>query len=261
MKHLKTDRVELHLGLEKPIKILHITDIHISFADDRDEEKWLEFAAHRREIFFKEGRRPERDPAGYLIEAMEYAKEFDCTVITGDLIDFNSYANYDAATEILAGKDYMFTPGSHEFCPNNFERKAERWDEMQQLFRGDMEFESRLVGGVNVITMDNSYYVWTQKQFDMLKAEVSRGYPILLFSHVPYDCPFLTHEQTGIVPPEGAKELTVEMNEYIKNQPLIKGIFTGHYHRLEYVQSGYKPHPCYIGPSLFTGCVGVITID
>ena len=36
-------------------------------------------------------------------------------------------------------------------------------------------FDSRIVGGVNVISMDNSYYTWTEEQWKRLKLEVARG--------------------------------------------------------------------------------------
>ena len=30
---------ELHIGLQKPLKLLHVTDSHIALADERDDER------------------------------------------------------------------------------------------------------------------------------------------------------------------------------------------------------------------------------
>ena len=58
-----SNKIEHHLGLEKPVRILHLTDIHLSLADDRNENM-IQYAAGRRNTFFKEGNFPERDPVG-----------------------------------------------------------------------------------------------------------------------------------------------------------------------------------------------------
>ncbi len=127
MHHLKSKVVNFHFGLKKPIRILHITDAHLSLADDVDGDEMKEYAARRRNVFFNEANFPERDPVGYLEEAMEYSKEFDCTVFTGDVLDCTSHANLETVKRVLAGKDYMFCAGNHEFCPKvAFERKTPR---------------------------------------------------------------------------------------------------------------------------------------
>ena len=159
---LKPEAITLHIGLEKPIRILHFTDVHLSLADDIDGEGMKEHAMQRRHEFCREANYPERDPVGYFEEAMEYSKNFDCTVITGDVIDFISHANCQTAKSILAGRDYLFCAGNHEFCPkvgkpDSFERKEQMLEEIRSLFRGDMLFESRIVGGVNIIAIDNGY--------------------------------------------------------------------------------------------------------
>ena len=267
--NLKSQKFHLHFGLEKPVRILQLTDVHLSLADDIDGDDMKERAAHRRDVFFREAEFPERDPVGYLEEAMEYSKEFDCTVITGDLIDFNSHANREMAKKILAGYDYLFCPGSHEFAPkvgihDTFEYKREHWDEVQSPFRGDMEFESRIVGGVNLISMDNSYYLWTQRQFDLLKQEVAKGLPIVLFCHCAFDSPAIlqtpgTNFKTLTRTKEEA-DFTISVNEYIFNEPLIKTAFSGHYHGMGGTASMGEKEGYVLAP-LFKGIVGEITID
>ena len=266
---LNPNRIEFHLGLKKPVKILHMTDVHLSLADERNENM-IEYSAGRRNTFFKEGNFPERDPVGYLEDALEYAKDFDCTVFTGDVVDFNTYLNYDVAKKILAGHDYMFAAGNHEFTPkpgiDSYEIRANVQDYVQSHFRGDMYFESRIVGGVNIVTADNGFTTWTEKQYEQLKAEVAKGYPILLFTHVPihpdllrsdwYNRPNLIDKMGGN---EEMIETSVKVMKYLAEEPLFVGFCGGHWHVNATIDFCGKP--CYVVGGLFKGIVGEIYVD
>lgn len=263
---LKPHKIHLHFGLEKPVRILQLTDIHLSLADDIDGDDMKQHAANRRNTFFREAGFPELDPIGYLEEAMEYAKEFDCTVITGDMLDFMSHANQVTAKRLMAGKDYLFAAGNHEFCPkvgipDSFARKEEKMDEIQSCFRGNMIFESRIVGGINVIAIDNSYYTWTEEQLTLLKAEVARGLPCILFCHSPLTCAHLDHNppHKDLHASDEVVATTRKVTKYIIDEPAIKAVFTGHYHNTGTEVLGDKTG--YILGGLFKGIVGEIYID
>ncbi|MBQ2725130.1 MAG: metallophosphoesterase [Clostridia bacterium] len=263
---LRPNVIHLHFGLKKPVRILQLTDVHLSLADERDGEDMVAHAAARRNTFFKEAGYPERDPVGYLEEAMKYAEDFDCTVITGDVLDFMTHANCDTAKKLLAGRDYMFCAGNHEFCPkvgvpDSFTRKEQKIDEIQSCFRGNMVFESRIVGGVNVIAIDNSYYTWTKEQLEMLKAEVSRGLPCILFCHSPLTCAHLDHNppHKDLHASDEVVAITRKVTDYIIREPLIRAVFSGHYHNNGTEVLGDKTG--YILGGLFKGIVGEIIID
>ncbi len=258
--------ISLHFGLPRPVRILQLTDVHLSLADETDGEELQAHAAKRRRTFFNEADAPARDPVGFLEEAMRYAEGFDCTVITGDVLDFTSHANRETAKRILAGRDYLFCAGNHEFCPrvgipDTFEQKHRVYDEIQSLFRGDMGFESRIVGGVNVIAMDNSYCVWTGEQFERLQAEIGRGLPCILFCHTPLTCKEMWHKPSlpSLPVPEEVAELTRTVNNYIIGEPGIRAVFSGHLHNNGTERLGDKTG--YILGGLFKGIVGEIVID
>ncbi|MBO5222863.1 MAG: metallophosphoesterase [Clostridia bacterium] len=264
---LKPNVINLHLGLEKPVRILQLTDVHLSLSDERNKEDMIPYAAGRRDVFFREAEFPERDPIGYLQDAMEYSKGFDCTVITGDLVDFNTYKNYDVAKELLAGKDYMFCAGNHEFTPkpgtDSMELKRGSWDYIQSHFRGNMHIESRIVGGVNIICADNGFRLWTKEQLAVLKAEAARGLPMLVFCHVPIANDMLTLEgkdnarKLGYTEEEIAE--SVATAQYLVDEPLVKAFFAGHGHHNHYWD--FHGKPSYMIGGLFKGIVGEITID
>ena len=96
----------LEIGLEKPVKILHVTDSHIAFADEYDDE--------RKHELVKRFESPER--VEYLKEQIAYSKEnCDVLVHTGDLMDFVSHANTIKAREILADEHIFCIAGNHEY--------------------------------------------------------------------------------------------------------------------------------------------------
>ena len=160
---MKIEKIRLAVGLERPIRIAHLTDIHLSLADDRDPPL-IDHAKMRAQVFYEEAACPPKTPSEYFREAMAYAEETcDLCVITGDVIDFISRKNREEVESILRGKHYFFTAGNHEVCPqvgvpDSFARKADIFGEIQTSFAGDMFFESHVVGGVNLVTIDNCYY-------------------------------------------------------------------------------------------------------
>ena len=267
MNNLIPQKIHFHLGVEKPVKILHLTDTHVALADERNENM-IEYSKRARRIFFEEAQCPERDPVGYLEEAMEYSKNFDCTVMTGDLADFNTYKIYDTLKAILAGKDYLFCAGNHEFTPkpgiDSYELKANTADYVQSHFRGNMFFESRIIGGVNIVAADNGYYVWTKEQFERLKAEVAKGLPILLFTHVPVhphlkEADWFRHHAQIPGATEELFELSAKVTRYLSEESLFKGFCSGHWHNNAFIDFDGKPS--YVLGGLFKGIVGEITID
>lgn len=273
--YLKPKQIHLHLGLEKPIRILHLTDLHLSLSDDQDNEEQKEWAPKRREVFFREAKAPQRDPIGYFEEAMEYSKQFDYTVITGDILDGLGHANREEARRILGDHEYLYCLGNHEFCTQVHDAKIDQREaireDLKTVFRGNLVLESRIVGGVNLIAADNSWYSWTEEQFELLKKEVAKGYPILIFTHSPLENGTRTLNpeysrrmesiRNLIIRNEGESAVitTCKVVEYIATEPLIKATFAGHFHADFEEPLGEKT--TYILGGLFKGIVGEILID
>ena len=119
-----------------------------------------------------------------------------------------------------------------------------------------------MVGGVNLITMENGLYVWYPGQLEKLKREVARGYPCVIFCHVPLTSPELNHtpEHTGLEADEETIAMTRRLTRYIDETPQIQAVFAGHEHRnLTLALPSGKP--CYVLGALFDGTVGEIVID
>lgn len=194
---------------------------------------------------------------------MKYAKQRNITVLhTGDLIDYLSPENLDFIEKHFNGIDYIYATGNHDFFDyrdyntvydENIEFRDNHINRIAPYIKNNVLFYSRIIDGVNIVTMDDSYYRITKGQLDMLKAEAAKGYPIVLGMHVPIYSPGLAKASIPGWAPNvsfvlGAPEEilirypverriqqeadaeTAEAIEYIKSEPIIKALIAGHTH-------------------------------
>lgn len=240
----------LPVGAKKPFRVLHFTDTHLTYADIRDGERKVKMAEWRAKEF------PEAQRV--LDFACATAKELQIPLLhTGDLIDYVSKANLEAVKAFTDQNDCFMAAGNHEFSLYLGEEKEDAayrnrsLAAVQAVFRNNIRMDSRVIGGVNFVALDNGYYLFEQEQFDFLKQEVQKGLPIVLMMHTPlYDpalyersmqdtpCAYLVgvpDEKMRCYPPERyeqqkADALTLAVMDYIKEQTLIKAILAGHLH-------------------------------
>ena len=88
---MKLEKSTVKIGLDRPVRLLHVTDTHLTLTDERDDER-------KRALSGRMG----EGAVEYLHEQIEYAEEnCDLLIHTGDLMDFVSAANADFARKIL----------------------------------------------------------------------------------------------------------------------------------------------------------------
>ncbi|MBQ7050167.1 MAG: metallophosphoesterase [Firmicutes bacterium] len=243
-------KTAIPLGVETPFQVLHLSDTHLTRADLRDRERKVKLAKNRLPIF------PEAEDV--LQSACAAAKQLQVPIVhTGDLIDFVSMANLEAAKKFTDENDCFMAAGNHEFSLYVGEAKEDAAYRNQSLaavqaaFKNDIRMSSRIIGGVNFVALDNGYYLFEEKQFEFLKQEVEKGLPMILLMHTPlyehalYEkmmkqspCAYLAGVPTELMKSyptdrfqqQLADEITLKVMEYIKDQPLIKALITGHLH-------------------------------
>lgn len=240
------------IGLEHPFSVMHISDTHLSEAYPGEGET-KKILKDKRSISF--GGFQEQA----LRDSLDWARRnVDYIVMTGDLIDWQSEANFDLVRKYF-GEGMTGSVGNHEFSPDMWlsaikEERTEAFKDntrslIQSVYPFDLQFCSQVVNGVNFITLDNVYGYVVQKQVDLFKAEAARGLPIVLCMHVPFftddiwtaTCRFWGHQNEkftdGSVPPPAGDYLiqkedavTREFITYLKDEPLLKAILAGHEH-------------------------------
>lgn len=248
MNLLKT---QVKIGLKTPVRVLHLSDTHLTYADMRDGERKVQLA---------ESRAPYFSQAELLLQtASRIAKEENVPIVhTGDLIDFVSKANLEAARRFVNENDVFMATGNHEFSLY----VGEAWEDadyrnqslaaVQACFKNDIRMSSRVIGGVNFVALDDGYYLFEAEQLAFLKQETEKGLPIVLLMHTPlYDpdlyncalqdnpaCAYLTDVPESLMGfysdhryrQQRADAITHETVEYIRSSPWIKAILAGHLH-------------------------------
>ncbi len=241
----------LHIGVNEPFCVLHASDTHIAFADKRETERKLILAEQRTKHFSSS----EADLEFLKTKAQ---KEQRTIIYTGDLIDFVSELNFEKAEEFCNSVDVFMSAGNHEFSHYLGEAKEDAayrnrsLARVQKIFKNDIRCSSRIIGDVNFVAIDNSYYLFEKEQLDFLKKETEKNYPVILCVHVPlYTKEFYDFEincdgypaYLMSVPEELMKnytsdrfeqqsqdKITAEAYDFIVNCNKIKAILSGHLH-------------------------------
>ena len=260
----------INIGLPNPVKILHITDVHITKADKYDTPEHRELMRERFEVFREEGNYPEKTPEEYFKEAVKLAKDEDALLVcTGDAIDIHTHGNIAYLRRIVKNEDMMFSPGGHEHqrvCIRTMEEPYHYVETVrpkleEKLSKFDLNLESRIVGGLNIITADNSLDYYSEKTLKAFKAELEKGYPIIVFSHDPIWDKLLNQTEPNhpniILAPEDYRT-SHEMIDLLLNHPLVITTVAGHGHAFEEREINGKVH--YMTDGLFKGAARIIEI-
>ena len=241
---------EIKAGATKPFTVLHISDTHLTAAYP-DEGEFERKTAYRRIRTFG-GRQEEA-----LRDSIAWAKEHvDYLLHTGDLIDFQSRANFDLVKKYYGeGGAMMFgCLGNHEHYRGKKMAKKDGTpivpavvpDLLKESYPFPNDFCTTVINGVNFITIDDSTDTVSADQATRFEAEVKKGLPIILCMH----CPFPTREivraasrfwrrtdlkgirdMSSFVESEKYKDkTTADFVAYLRAQPLLKGILCGHGH-------------------------------
>jgi len=172
-------------NLKKPLTLLHITDLHLTRADFRDNEyvNWL--SVDRKNAF------------PYSEDIFEELKQYitnnrpDYSILTGDIIDFPSENNLETLYDFLNNicKNYLYTLGNHDWCyPNQSptdETQSRYFSRFLPITNGTPDFQVIDAGGVLLIGIDNTRGQITTSQLNKFKTVFKRNIPCILFLHIP----------------------------------------------------------------------------
>ena len=262
-------------GLEKPLRVLHITDLHLNLHDERDEEH----------VARLEGRHKTFLEHRFVDQLRALIAEFpeiqpDLVALTGDIIHFPSAKNIDVIRDELhaAGVPWYFLPGNHDYlwpylsggghADNQEELRAEWLDTLRPLTDGENPMmRSRVVNGLRFVALDNSIYLITPEQHQFFKDEAAKGEPVVLLVHIPLYAPALrevavqywkphsllvgdtywtAEERRGWGAPLADTPETLAFVETVKSTPNLVAVLAGHVHFAHAEQIGPNAYQ-YVG--------------
>ncbi len=246
---LNIRNITIKLECEEAFSALHISDTHLTFADNRDNERKIKLAAGRMRFF------PHAEH--YLDAAINHARLNKMLLIhTGDLIDFTSEANFDHAAEHILGENIFTAVGNHEFSQYVGEAledeayKQQSYAQVQEIFPNNLTFASKVVNGINFVAIDDVYYNITERQHEQMEQEMKKGLPVVMLCHVPLytekHCEYAVKAEgnhmayvagapqsvTSKYPnaSQNADKPTLEFIKWLKTQKQLKAILCGHCH-------------------------------
>lgn len=248
-RELKIIKTTIDIGLGYEVRFLHITDSHIALDDPGKES--LRYKCFDRDF--------ENCSIEYFHMACEYAKRNNLFMLnTGDFLDFLSERNFEFADKYLVPTDTVYAAGNHDFChcvglaKEDYEYKWTQIKRSAPHLPNNLYFYSRIIDGVNFVTLDDTYYLMTDGHIELLKAEAARGYPIVLGIHNPLfnksqadriiangnPCAYVVgapQEYLDKYPPDRKAQqtpdaATLRVIDYIYGEPMIKAIIAGHTH-------------------------------
>ena len=274
----KTERLTLgyahvRAGAETPFSVLHISDTHLT-------------AAYPHEAIFKSGKATFRSNlfGGHqeesLRDSLDWArKNAEYVVHTGDLIDWQSEANFELVRKYF-GSTMFGSMGNHEFytyLPDEKHTwqepfKGRSWELLRKTYPVDARFSAQTVHGVNFICIDDVFGTVQPDQVERFRAEAKKGLPIVLCMHVPIltpdiwratrkywsaDCrvlPAKLLEPAGDLRRQQEDATTRGFIDYLRTEKLLKAVLTGHLHLMVEEQFSPTARQYVVGPNyLFCG--------
>ena len=253
---------EFNVGLDKPIVITQLSDLHFNYMNKEDfaeKNPTLMSTYDMRELCRN------ASSVSQARKAVDFAKTSDAVVITGDIFDYLSRGGielmYKEVWDIIP--DAIMSIGNHEYeqkmlgvMPEIFTLK-ERFDMLDKVWKHDVDYYSRVINDkVMVVQLNNGEGKFYDSQYEPLKADIEKarekGYIMLLFMHEPICtgnpaessvAPILKNDSgnanfyTGQVGKSSADSATLAVCDLIKsNADVVKGLFSGHMHSDYYTE-------------------------
>ena len=249
-ERLSVAYARIDAGATAPFSVMHISDTHLTAAYLHEGVAQCGMSARRTQTF---GGRQE----AALRDSLDWAKaNCDYVLHTGDLIDFQSEANFDLVKKHY-GETMFGSMGNHEFytyLPDEKHTwlesfKDRSWPILKERYPVDARFSAKVVNGVNFICLDDVFGTVRPDQVEKFHLEAKKGLPIVLCMHVPFftdtlwlmtrrfwSSPDTKFRRSAMPDPSGdlkrqrEDRTTADFIAYLKSERLLKGLLVGHEH-------------------------------
>lgn len=188
-------------GLKTKLRVLHVTDTHLSVFDEQEKE-FHSFGARMDQAFldrehYKTSQKINSITAFHELMALAKNQPFDLIVLTGDIVNNPSRASVRFVREELekTGIPWLYVAGNHDW---HYEGMTGTADELRQtwihnslmpLYDANPLFSAREINGLNFVRIDNSTYQISEDQLAFFQAQMALPAPMVLLMHIPVYVP------------------------------------------------------------------------
>ena len=231
LQGLSVTNLKVKVGCRRPFGVLHVSDSHLMRIDSRLGEDQLAFALAR-------SRNGREYGEYYLDMAMALARRENIPLVhTGDLVEFASAMNFEAAGRRLRSADIIACPGNHEYWLSADHRNVESnraavASVLARTFPCGVSAWVREIEGVNFFVFDNASKLVSRETVDAFAKTVCQGLPIVMVCHVPLMSAEFMEESCACGGKIGVHDArTVAFVERVRREHLVKAVLSGHLHR------------------------------
>lgn len=188
-------------GLTAPVRMLHVTDVHVALLDNRDagqvevnEEYRAQLAKGRQD---GNGRDVPTDVSFDELMAEAAALHPDLIALTGDIVHFPAPASIEHVARAAgrAGVPILYCAGNHDWrYPAMRTDDATReagWRTLAPLYGGHAACDCREIGGIQFLLVDDSTYQLSAAQLDFIREQLGNALPTVILTHIPFSLPTL----------------------------------------------------------------------
>lgn len=241
MSFIQEKIIHIDLGISKRYTLIQFSDVHVSAygqSDDREtidkavtqEKIWLkqrlDFAHYFNESVDSEQMLPSAECLSQLID---YANKNhpDLVLLTGDIIDYHSRANYAFLTESVKRleRPYLFSCGNHEYPSALFQDLSQDKNGLSYVDLGEFL----------VFSINDSARKIDRNQLEAFEKLLEHKKPIILAMHIPMmtmfnEPEFMKLDSYYSMKYNDCDEVTASFIKLICSCNEVKAVFCGHTH-------------------------------
>ena len=229
-------------GYKDSLKIIQITDAHISIADEKEADMMV-YGDRMHKAYMNPRKHYALDTSmttfEYFDDILQKAKKdkVELLLLTGDILNFPSAVSVKYVYDRLntTGIPWLYISGNHDWhyegLPGTPDSLREVWTKksLLPLYNGlDPLSYSTVIKGINFVGVDNSTGEVNESQTRFLEDQLKKPEPVIMISHIPYNLNNKTSQ----------KGMEAFMDVILSNSDKIIAIFTGHNHRFSFFFKG-----------------------
>ena len=180
------DEVNIEVGLEKPVTLIVVNDLHLQINNDEIAEDSKEFMTTRVQDFATGGLTTEN--RWKKLPKLINDVDADYVLFAGDMLDFNSAATASALKEGMEqlNKPYMYVRADHDMeCYWQAAPSASDADERQAAICDNDLLMVQDLGEIIIMGVNFTQNNISETTLERIKEVMAMGKPVVVLTHIP----------------------------------------------------------------------------